>query len=54
MEVGSRRILYTNVMASATAEWTIQQDREFIPFDHTYQFVITTTTPSSQLASVSP
>jgi transposase InsO family protein len=40
MEVGSRRILHTNVTAHPTAEWTIQQFREFMAFDHPYQFVI--------------
>lgn len=34
MEVGSRRILHTNVTAHPTAEWTIQQCREFLAFDH--------------------
>ena len=34
MEVGSRRILHTNVTAHPTAEWTIQQFREFLAFDH--------------------
>jgi transposase InsO family protein len=40
MEVGSRRILHTNVTARPTAEWTIQQFREFLAFDHPYRFLI--------------
>jgi transposase InsO family protein len=40
MEVGSRRILHTNVTAHPTAEWTIQQFREFLPFDHPYGILI--------------
>ena len=40
MEVGSRRILHTNVTAHPTAEWTIQQFRELLAFDHPYRFVI--------------
>jgi putative transposase len=40
MEVGSRRILHTNVTGRPTAEWTIQQFREFMAFDHPYRFVI--------------
>ena len=34
MEIGSRRILHTNVTAHPTAAWTIQQFREFLAFDH--------------------
>jgi putative transposase len=34
MEVGSRRILHFNVTPHPTAEWTIQQFREFVAFDH--------------------
>jgi hypothetical protein len=34
MEVGSRRILHRNVTQHPTAEWTIQQFREFLAFDH--------------------
>jgi putative transposase len=40
MEIGSRRILHTNATAHPTAEWTIQQFREFLAFDHPYRFVI--------------
>jgi len=40
MEVGSRRIAHFNVTAHPTAEWTIQQLREFLAFDHPYKFVI--------------
>ena len=39
MEVGSRRILHANVTAHPTAEWTTQQFREFLVFDHPYRFV---------------
>ena len=40
MEIGSRRILHTNVTVHPTAEWTIQQFREFLAFDHPYRFLI--------------
>ena len=40
MEIGSRRILHCNVTDHPTAEWTIQQFREFLVFDHPYRFLI--------------
>jgi putative transposase len=40
MEIGSRRILHCNVTEHPTAEWTIQQFREFLAYDHPYRFVI--------------
>jgi putative transposase len=40
MEVGSRRILHCNVTQHPTAEWTIQQFREFLAFDHPYRYII--------------
>ena len=39
-EIGSRRILHINVTDHPTAEWTIQQFREFLEYDHPYRFVI--------------
>jgi putative transposase len=40
MEIGSRRILHTNVTPHPSAEWTMQQFREFLAFDHPYRFLI--------------
>lgn len=40
MEVGSRRILHVNVTTNPTAEWTLQQLREALPWDHPYRFLL--------------
>jgi transposase InsO family protein len=40
MEIGSRRILHTNVTSHPTAEWTAQQLRQAIPADHPYRFLL--------------
>jgi len=40
MEIGSRRILHTNVTPHPTADWTLQQLRECLPYDHAYRFLI--------------
>jgi transposase InsO family protein len=40
MEIGSRRIIHWNVTDHPTADWTIQQFREFLAFDHPYRFLI--------------
>jgi transposase InsO family protein len=40
MEIGSRRILHYNVTEHPTAEWTIQQFREFLAYDHPYKCLI--------------
>ena len=40
MEIGSRRILHFNVTEHPTAEWTTQQFREFLLFDHPYRYVL--------------
>jgi putative transposase len=40
MEHATRRILHTNVTASPTASWTLQQLREAIPANHTYRFLM--------------
>jgi hypothetical protein len=41
IEIGSRKIVYQNVTAHPTAEWTtLQQFREALPGDHPYRFLI--------------
>jgi len=40
MEVATPRILHHNVTEHPTAEWTIQQFREFLAFDHLYRYLI--------------
>jgi putative transposase len=40
MEIGSRRILHSNVTEHPTAEWTTQQFREVLADVHPYRFVI--------------
>lgn len=40
MEIGSRRILHTNVTAHPSAAWTIQQIRECVPGEHAYRHLI--------------
>ncbi len=40
MEVDTRRILHSNVTAHPTADWTIQQFREFLTFEQPYRFLI--------------
>jgi putative transposase len=40
MEIESRRILHTNVTAHPTADWTIQQLRQLLAFDHPHRFLI--------------
>jgi transposase InsO family protein len=40
MEIGSRRILHTNVTAHPTAEWTTQQLREAIPAESGYRYLL--------------
>lgn len=39
MEVSSRRIVHVNVTEHPNAEWTIQQLREFLSFDHPSRFL---------------
>lgn len=40
MEVGSRKILHTNVTTNPTAEWTTQQLRQAILAEHPYRFLV--------------
>jgi len=40
MEAGSRRSLHCSVTQHPTAEWPIQQFREFLSSDHKYRFLI--------------
>jgi transposase InsO family protein len=40
LEIGARKILYCNVTAHPTAEWTAQQFHDAIPRDHHYRFLI--------------
>jgi putative transposase len=40
MEVETRRILHHNVTAHPTADWTLQQFREALPWGHSYRFLI--------------
>ena len=40
MEIQSRKVLHFNVTQHPGSEWTIQQFRELLAFDHPYQYVI--------------
>lgn len=40
LELGSRRLLHINATAHPTAAWTMQQFREAIPSDHSYEFLV--------------
>ena len=40
IEHQTRRIVHCNVTAHPTAAWTLQQEREAIPSDHSYRFLI--------------
>ena len=40
VEVASRRVLHVNLTQHPTADWTLQQFREYIAGDEEYRFVI--------------
>ena len=40
MEVQSRKVLHFNVTQHPTSEWTIQQFRELLAFNHPYRYAI--------------
>jgi putative transposase len=60
MEVGTRKILHSNVTAHPTATWTLQQFREVLPGDHQCKFLIHDrdsdlfTQPGSRAGNVRP
>jgi transposase InsO family protein len=40
IEYGSRRLVHCSVTEHPTAEWTLRQLREAIPYEHPYRFLI--------------
>ena len=40
MEIQSRKVLHFNLTRHPSSEWTIQQFREILAFDHPYRYVI--------------
>jgi putative transposase len=40
MEHATRGLLHVDVTAHPTAQWTLQQRREAMPFDHVSRFLI--------------
>jgi len=40
MEIASRRILHFNVTEHPTAQWTLQQFREALPWEHHFRYLI--------------
>ena len=40
IELGTRKLLHISVTDHPTAAWTLQQLREAIPSDHTYQYLL--------------